>query len=189
MRIGIYAGSFNPIHNAHLDIANKIINEGYVDKIIFVPAGDGYEKRGLVAGKKRYNMVKLAINNKNMDVSDVEVVNHKLYTYETLDYFNSKNLDNELYFILGSDNLREFHLWKRYEYILGNYGLIVLLRNGDKLEDFKEYSGKNIRFINYDFNLSSTEIRKNIREKEYEEVRKKLDYKVFDYIRECKLYE
>ena len=189
MKIGIYAGSFNPIHNAHVDIARKIINEGYVDKVIFVPVGDGYEKRELVAGEKRYEMIKLAINDEDMDVSDIEIVNHKLYTYETLDYFRSKYKDDELYFILGSDNLSEFHMWKRYEYILNNYGLIVLLRNGDEVEDFKEYTDKNIIFVNYDFSLSSTEVRKNIKEKEYEEASDKLNYKVFEYIKGLGLYE
>ena len=61
MRVGVYAGSFNPIHNAHIEIANKIINENVVDKVVFVPAGDGYDKKGLIEATRRYDMIKFAI--------------------------------------------------------------------------------------------------------------------------------
>lgn len=191
MKLGIYAGSFNPIHNAHLEIANKVIENNFVDKVIFVPVGNGYNKIDLIDGGKRYEMIKLAIENEeNMSVSDIEIVKNKLYSYETLNYFKSKYKEDEIYFIMGSDNLSEFHLWKEYKYILNNYHLIVLLRNKQTKEDFMAYKNiGNVNFVDYNFNLSSTDIRKNIKSKKYEEVINKLDKRVLDYIMEERLYE
>lgn len=191
MKIGIYAGSFNPIHNAHLKIAKHIIEKGIVDRVVFVPAGDDYNKKGLIEGTKRYEMIELAIeNNPKISVSDVEIINKKLYSYQTLDYFKEKYPDHEIYFVMGSDNLSEFHLWKRPKYILENYGIVVFLRNGQKVEEFKEYlKYENINFLEYSDRLSSTEIRKNIKEGNYKEVELKVDEKVLSYIKEYGLYE
>ena len=191
MRIGIYAGSFNPIHNAHLKIAEHIIDKGIVDRVVFVPAGDDYNKKGLIEGTKRYQMINLAVeNNPKLSVSDVEIINKKLYSYQTLDYFKEKYPKDEIYFVMGSDNLSEFHLWKRPEYILENYGIVVFLRNGQKVEEFKEYSKyANIKFLEYNDRLSSTEIRKDIKEGKYDVVSLKIDEKVLSYIKENGLYE
>ena len=191
MRIGIYAGSFNPIHNAHLKIAEHIIDKGIVDRVVFVPAGDGYNKKGLIEGIKRYEMIKLVVeNNPKLSVSDVEIITKKSYSYQTLDYFKEKYINDEIYFVMGSDNLSEFHLWKRPEYILENYGIVVFLRNGQKVEEFKEYSEyEKIKFLEYNDRLSSTEIRKDIKEGKYDVVSLKIDEKVLSYIKENGLYE
>ena len=91
---------------------------------------------------------------------------------------------------MGSDNLEEFHLWKEYKYILDNYKIIVLLRNGKRKEYFKEYIRlNNIVFLEFDFKLSSTEIRQNIKEKRFDEVKDKVNKEVLDYIKEYRLYE
>lgn len=191
MKIGIYAGSFNPIHNAHLKIAEHIIEKGIVDRVVFVPAGDDYNKKGLIEGAKRYEMIKLVVeNNLKLSVSDIEIINKKLYSYQTLDYFKEKYQNDRIYFVMGSDNLNEFHLWKNPEYILENYGIVVFLRNGQKIEDFKKYlEYENIEFLEYNDRLSSTEIRKNIKEGNYDEAASKVDGKVLSYIRENRLYE
>ncbi len=191
MKLGIYAGSFNPIHNVHLDIANKLIDEKIVDEVIFVPAGDGYNKPNLAKGTHRYEMIRNAIKgNSKLSVSDIEVLNNKLYSYQTLDYFKEKFGDCELYFIMGSDNLSQFHTWKRWEYILANYKLIVFLRNNQNFEEFVMYKdNKNIVFVEYNIKLSSSEIRANFKNKEEDEVRKKIHKDVYSYIKEFKLYE
>lgn len=191
MGIGVYAGSFNPIHNVHLSIANKLINDGIVDKVIFVPAGDGYDKKGLALGKHRLNMIARAIDgNSNLEVSDIEIANNKLYSYQTLDYFKGKYFDSEICFIMGSDNLQTFHTWKRYKYILENYKLIVFLRNGQNKEEFDRYLNcKNIVFVEYNVSLSASEIREDIKKNKYDEVKRKVHDKVFDYIKEFNLYE
>lgn len=189
-RIAVYPGSFNPIHNAHLDMAKRVLKDDIVDEVVIVPAGDGYEKKGLVSGTDRCEMIKRVIEKENkISVSDIEVINNKVYTYETLDYFNRLNNNDELYLIMGSDNLIEFNTWKEYEYILNNYNLIVFLRNGQSKEDFKEYHKDNIMFVEYDAKVSSTEIRDCIKKGNFEEIENKVDENVLEYIKQFRLYE
>ena len=134
MKIGIFGGSFNPPHNMHKNIALKLINKGYLDKVIFVPTGDKYNKDGLLNQKDRYNMVKLMIEGcDNLEVSDYEF-NKLTYTYETLDYFKNIYKDDDIYFICGSDNLKQITLWRKYDYILRNYKMIVIRRNNDDID-------------------------------------------------------
>ena len=89
MKIGIFGGSFNPIHNMHLKIANYLIENKYLDKIIFVPTGDKYSyKTHMLEADKRLIMINLAIkDNPNILSSDYEIKNQMVYTYETLNYF------------------------------------------------------------------------------------------------------
>lgn len=189
-KIAIYPGSFNPIHNAHLDMAKKVISEDIVDEVIIVPAGDGYNKKGLVSGFHRVEMAKKAIENEsNISVSDIEVINNKLYTYQTLDYFNDLSDNSELYLVMGSDNLSEFNKWKEYMYILNNYNIIVFLRNGQSKEDFKDYHRENVVFIEYDRSVSSTNIRENINQGDFEKNKSDLDEGVLEYIKELNLYK
>lgn len=190
MRIGIYVGSFNPVHNAHLDIANRAIEENLVDRVIFVPAGDGYEKRDLICGSHRYKMLELAIQgNLKLSVSDIEIVNNKLYTYQTLDYFKDHFPNDEIYLVMGSDNLNEFSKWKKNDYILDNYKLIVFLRNNQRKEGFINYKNKNLAFIEYDFVLSSSEVREYIKRNNYSGVVLKISKDVLNYIKENNLYK
>lgn len=130
MKIGIYPGSFNPIHTTHINIAETLISKNFVNKVIFVPAGDNYEKDDLIEGIHRINMVNLAIkNHSNLLTSDIEVQNKQLYTYQTLDYFKNLHKTDEIYLIMGTDNLKELYWWKRNEYILSEYKIIVIARN------------------------------------------------------------
>ena len=74
MRLGIFGGSFNPPHKMHKNIALKLIDNKYLDKVIYVPTGDKYKKDDLVGAKDRYNMVKIMIkDNPNLLVSDYEL--------------------------------------------------------------------------------------------------------------------
>ena len=189
-RIAIYPGSFNPIHNVHLDMAKRVIRDDIVDEVVIVPAGDGYNKKGLASGNHRYEMIKKVVEKEsNISVSDIEIINNKLYTYETLDYFRKLNDNSELYLVMGSDNLMEFNTWKEYEYILNNYILIVFLRNGQSKDDFKEYHKDNVIFIEYDFDVSSTEIRNNIKKENFQNVKGEIDEDVLKYIEKFKLYQ
>ncbi|MBQ3494582.1 MAG: nicotinate-nucleotide adenylyltransferase [Clostridia bacterium] len=187
MKIGVFAGSFNPIHNAHIDIANLLTQNKIVDRIIFVPAGEKYEKPNLAPAKCRLDMVCLATaQNPNFSVCDIEIKNKKLFTYQTLDYIKLENPYAEICFIMGADNLKEFYWWKNNQYILENYKLIVLARNGQKLEDFPEYLNKNIEFVEFFDDLSSTFIRQNISNKKI--IKKYLNNNVFEYIQKNNLY-
>ena len=92
MKIGIFGGSFNPPHKMHKKIALDLIKKHYLDKVIFVPTGRKYKyKNNLLSDKVRLEMLKLmCIDNKDLDVSDYELKDHIVYTYDTLDYFKNK---------------------------------------------------------------------------------------------------
>ena len=161
MKIGIFGGSFNPPHNMHQDIANGLIKKGYIDKVIFVPTGNRYDKRELVEAKERYHMLQL-ICNKDEQVSDFEITNNLVYTYQTLDYFKNLYINDEILFIVGADNLAELDTWKRYKYLLENYKFLVVKRKGENVEELlKRYNfSPNIIITDIKMkNISSTMIR------------------------------
>ena len=192
MKIGIFGGSFNPPHNMHRDIALELIRNGYLDKIIYVPTGDSYKKEGLLDFKSRYEMVNLMISDyESLSSSDIGNKENHGYTYQTLDYFREANPDSEIYFICGTDNLREFSNWKRFEYILENYKLLVIRRNNDDIEALLSvYEGYEDRIIFAEVetnNLSSTQVRKMLKEND-EKVKDYMDAKVYSYVINNGLY-
>ena len=118
MKIGIYGGAFNPVHLSHMEIVKELLKRKYLDKIIIVPVGNYYKKDELIDFQDRYNMLKLVFKNKNIIISDFENQNKVIYTYQTLDYFQNKYKNDEIYFITGADNIRQITTWKKYKYIL-----------------------------------------------------------------------
>ena len=89
MKIGIFGGSFNPPHNMHKNIALDLIKNKYLDKVIYVPTGNKYNKKGLANQNDRYNMLKLMIEGyDNLDVSNYEF-GKLTFTYETLNHFKN----------------------------------------------------------------------------------------------------
>lgn len=193
MKIGIFGGSFNPPHNMHKNIALDLIKNGYVDKIIYVPTGNSYNKCGLIDFKDRYKMVSLMIkNSSNLFLSDIGNNEKYKYTYQTLDYFKSIYPNSEIYFICGTDNLKDFYNWKEYEYILKNYKLLVIKRNNDEenilLDMYKSYEDR-IVFADVKLNnLSSTYIRGILKENN-KEILKYMDKNVYLYIKNNLLYK
>ncbi len=187
MKIGIFGGSFNPPHEIHKEIATYLVNNNYLDKVIFVPTGNNYNKPHLASEQDRYNMLKLMIDN----LSYLEVSNYEFgkltHTYETLDYFKSIYKNDEIYFICGSDNLKEIKTWKRYKYILTNYKLIVIKRNDEFLNDtlleLNEYKDNIIVISDIKSNLSSTVIRDTVKMKKFELLKDNIDSKVLEYIK------
>lgn len=189
MKIGIFGGSFNPPHKMHKDIADSLIKQGYVDKVIYVPTGNSYDKPSLISGVDRYNMLNIMCKEDYLSVSDYELSDNLVSTYQTLDHF--KNKSNEIYFILGSDNLSYFDEWKNFEYILSKYKLLVILRGDDKLEElmkkYSKYKDK-IIFCNVKANMiSSSLLRKGISNND-DFVSKNIDGNVLKYIKEKRLY-
>lgn len=191
MKIGIFGGSFNPPHRMHKQIALYLVQAGYLDSVIFVPTGDRYTKNGLANSKHRYLMVKLMIEGyPELRVSDYELKNTLTYTYQTLDYFKKSYPNDEIYFICGSDNLKEFTTWKNYSYILDTYPILVILRKEDDVTKIKESLGKgNIILINQIHDdISSTDIRSSFQKKKEKNVNLALDWKVENYIQSHHLY-
>ncbi len=187
MKIGIFGGCFNPPHKMHKKMAEELIEKQYLDKVIYVPTGNKYNKPYLIDSKHRYNMLKLMTkDNKNLFVSDYELKTNLTYTYQTLDYFKNIYFKDEIYFICGSDNLKEIKTWKNYEYILDNFKLLVVKRNSDNLDDIlKNINSSNIIIANIKLsNISSTYIRNNIKKNIFDD----LDKNIVKYIKNEKIY-
>lgn len=184
MRIGIFGGSFNPPHNEHRNIALNLIENNYVDKVIYVPTGNNYKKKTLINESHRYEMIKLMIKGyNNLELSDYELNSELVYTYQTLKHFKDIYKEDDIYFICGADNLKEITTWKNYNEILNNYKILVIGRNNINLNSIKEMS-LNIIDTNISVsNLSSTYIRNNIQNSN-----KYLDKEVYEYIKNNKLY-
>lgn len=194
MKIGIFGGSFNPPHIMHKKIAEQLIKEKYLDKVIFVPTGMKYEyKNNLISNEDRYHMLELLIkDNPNLLVSDYEFTEEVTYTYQTLDYFKEKYKEDSIYFICGTDNLSYLDKWKRGDYILANYPLLIIKRNTDNLsfllDKLKEYKNNIIVTSIEPVDLSSTEIRNLIKE-DNKLIKEYLSEEVLDYIKNNNLYK
>ena len=192
MKIGIFGGCFNPPHMMHEKVALELIDKKLLDKVIYVPTGDKYNKLGLVTEKDRYNMLKIICSkNEYLEVSDHEFNVERVYTYQTMDYFKKLYPKSELYFICGAENLDEFDTWREYKYIMSNYKILVNNRNNinidNLLEKYDEFRN-NIIITDVDFiDISSTMIRNMIKNSDGDIV-KYLDLDVLDYIKENNLY-
>lgn len=177
MRIGIYGGSFNPPHIAHEQIGKQLLKKDYLDKVIYVPVGDSYEK-DLVAFKHRYAMLKCMIDNPNIKISNYENNDKVVYTYQTLDYFKSLYPNDLIYFICGTDNINKINTWKNYKYILDYYNILVVKRNGE----LKNINHPAIIDVIFEVeSISSTEVRNNLETN-------KIDVRVKNYIKKHNLY-
>lgn len=196
-QIVIFGGSFNPPLNSHFSIAQDLLNEyKEINKVIFVPVNSKYEKPGLINNEDRYNMLKLVCDkNKKFDVSRVEIDSERpLYTIETLNYFDKKYPNNEILFLMGSDNLKEFPTWNSADKICEKYKSYVFKRDDDNIKNIiekDEFLSKNKNsFVvvsnNTLNNFSSTYARKII--KEDKSIRYLAPDEVVNYIEKHKLY-
>jgi nicotinate-nucleotide adenylyltransferase len=134
MKIGLYFGSFNPIHNGHLIIANHILNETALDKIwiIVSPQNPFKESNNLLNSYDRLHLVSKAVENDNrIKASDIEFHLPKpSYTVTTLAYLKEKYPEHEFFVIVGSDSFQNLAKWKNFETIVQNYTLIIYKRPG-----------------------------------------------------------
>jgi len=134
MKIGLYFGSFNPIHNGHLIIANHILNETDLNKIWFVvsPQNPLKQSTTLLNSYDRLHLVRKAIENDDrVKASDIEFHLPKpSYTATTLAYLKEKYPEHEFSIIMGSDSFQNITKWKNYETIIQNNELIIYKRPG-----------------------------------------------------------
>lgn len=132
MKIGLYFGSFNPIHVGHLIIANHMVENTDLDQVWFVvsPHNPFKEKKTLLADHHRLALVKEAIDdNPKLRASDVEFhLEQPNYTVKTLMVLKENYPSHTFVLLMGEDNLASFHKWKNYEYILEHYQLFVYPR-------------------------------------------------------------
>lgn len=191
MNIGLFFGSFNPIHIGHLIIANTVAELKGIDQVWFVvsPQNPFKSSKNLLHEFDRMDMVELAIEgNFNLRASDIEFrMKLPSYTIDTLTYLSERHPTYDFKLIIGGDNLKSFHRWKNHKAILEHYGLIVYPRPQSVFpEEIKAHP--NVRLINAPLlDISATYIRKQIREG------KSIQYivpeKVAEYIAFKKLYQ
>jgi nicotinate-nucleotide adenylyltransferase len=173
-KVGLFFGSFNPIHKGHTFLAKQILEKANLNKVWFVvsPQNPLKENTELLDEKTRLLLVRLAIKNeKNFVASDVEFhLNKPSYTINTLDFLKEKYPNKLFSIIMGMDNFDNFHLWKNYQEILNNYTIYIYPRkeqDNEENNNKENLIGKNIVFFSFPLlNISSTIIREKLRNKE-----------------------
>ena len=164
MEIGLFFGSFNPIHTGHLIIANHILNETKLDKIWFVvsPVNPFKINSDLLDETARLFLVNTAIqNDERIAASDVEFqLPRPSFTINTLLFLKDAHPDHEFSIIMGSDNFRDLDKWKDYEDIISNFKILIYSRTGFEVKN-KFNAGAHV--LNAPIlDISSTEIRRLI---------------------------
>lgn len=165
-KIGLYFGSFNPIHNGHLILAQQILENSDLDLIWFVvsPQNPFKERSNLLDNRARYFLIQKAIeDNDGFRACDIEFsLPTPSYTINTLTYLQEKYPDKEFTIIIGEDNLKYFHKWKNYQAILDYYRIFVYPR--PNCEGNELLKRKNVIMIHAPMiEISSSFIRENIR--------------------------
>jgi nicotinate-nucleotide adenylyltransferase len=169
MKIGIFGGTFNPPHIAHLILAESLYESLDLGKIIFIPSSVPPHKKcdDLLDAKHRLGLTRLAVgNNDRFEVSDIEVQRGGTsYTIDTVRTLDKKYKNDTLYLVIGADNLKSFHLWKEYEALLKRCKLIAMRRPGSTIEQVRDDVLGETRVVDVPYlDVSSTEIRRKIRE-------------------------
>jgi len=189
LKIGLYFGSFNPIHVGHLIIANHLVENTDLDKLWFVvtPHNPHKEKKSLADNYDRLHLVNLAIeDNENLQSSTIEFgLPQPSYTVDTLAYLKEKYPSSNFVLIMGGDNLEGLHKWKNYEQIIEHHEIYVYQRPNYKETELAEH--QNITVLTAPLlEISSSYIRKLIKEKK--SYRYLVPDKVYDYLQENPIY-
>lgn len=197
-KIGIMGGTFNPIHNGHLLLAEAARDTLYLDQVLFMPSGNSYMKdsASIVSKEDRIQMTALAIQgNPYFSLSLLETNRQgATYTCETLTELKNTMPNHEFYFILGADSLYSIDRWKNPEIIMKNCILTAAVREGNlndiekKARSLKEqFQAEVILLPERNIDISSTEIRQRL--KDGRSVKYMLPDQVLEYIREKNLYQ
>lgn len=204
-KIGLYFGTFNPIHIGHLIIANHLAEYTDLDQVWFIvsPQNPHKKRDTLLEDYHRLAMVKIAVeDNAKLSASDIEFNLPKpSYTSNTLAYLLEKYPDKKFALIMGEDNLRTLHKWKNYEHILSEHDIFVYPRALTESEQEEAniinpkpkglpevYNHTNIHLIDAPvMKLSASFIRESI--KEGKDVKYLLTSPVYKYLDEMNFYK
>lgn len=182
MKIGLFFGSFNPIHIGHLIIANYMATQTDLDEVWLVisPQNPFKQKSSLAPNQSRYYLAQLAIeDNPKLRVSNIEFsLPSPSYTVDTLAVLREKYPEKEFALIMGGDNLVTLHKWKNYELLLRDYPIYVYKRPQYEIPDYTQQGNITIFDNVPQMNISATYIRRCINEK------KSIQYLVHDKVYE-----
>lgn len=192
MKVGLFFGSFNPIHIGHLVIANHLVENSDLDQIWFVvtPHNPFKKKSSLLDNYQRLEMVYRATKDyTKLQPSDIEFnLPQPNYTINTLVHLQEKYPDKDFALIMGEDNLKSFHKWKNYELILENHHIYVYPRLSKGQAETQFDNHKKIHHIDAPImELSSTFIRKAI--KSGKNIQPMLPQHVWKYLDEMNFYK
>jgi nicotinate-nucleotide adenylyltransferase len=194
MKIGLYFGTFNPIHVGHMIIANHMAEHSDLDQIwmVVTPHNPLKQKNTLLNDYQRLHMVTLATEDyPKIKPSDIEFkLPQPNYTVNTLAHLIEKYPQHEFSLIMGEDNLKSFHKWKNYEYILQHHDIYVYPRISESKDAETSSALNHTRIHKIDAHIveiSSTFIRENIKNKK--NVAALLPHKVWDYLDHNNFYK
>lgn len=190
MKVGLFFGSFNPVHVGHMVLANYLLEYTDLENVWFVisPHNPLKKKSSLLDERKRFQLVELAIGDNNrLKASDIEFkLPQPSYTIVTLAYLKEKYPAHQFGLIMGADNLQSFDKWKNYEEILKHHQLYVYPRPDAENSTFDNHP--QVKLVNAPLiEISSTAIRQAI--KEQRDVRYFVPEAVWKYIKEMHFYE
>ena len=165
MRIGIYPGSFDPVHKGHIAIVSHLLNQDYVDMVLIVPTGNYWNKQGLTPVAERIAMLQHYEN----DRIRIETEFNELpYTYQLMRKLRKRYPEDELMLIMGADTIIRFDAWKHYKELLA-YVFLVIRRDDIDVDFYMRKLNKTNYVIVADFEempVSSSYIREHINEPE-----------------------
>ncbi|MCD0475007.1 nicotinate-nucleotide adenylyltransferase [Flavobacterium sp. EDS] len=192
MKIGLYFGTFNPIHVGHLIIANHMAEHADLDQVwmVVTPHNPLKKKNTLLDDYHRLQMVHLATDSfEKLKPSDIEFkLSQPNYTVNTLVHLQERYPNHEFSLIMGEDNLKTLHKWKNYEIILQDYDIYVYPRISSEVENLELKNHPKIHLIDAPIvEISSTFIRNNI--KEGKNIQPLLPEKVWEYIDHNNFYK
>lgn len=198
-KIGIMGGTFNPIHNGHLLMAEYAREEFDLNQVLFLPTGHSPHKleQQITEASMRCDMIKYAIQDNSFFKLDLTEVNDERisYTYLTLPLLQKKYPNAKLYFILGADSLYDLEDWRKPEEILSACSILAAYREDNRGKDFQ----KQINYLNDkyhahiyplhmpSFEISSSDIRNRV--KEHRSIHYLVPKEVEKYIQKTGLYQ
>ncbi|MCD8448513.1 nicotinate-nucleotide adenylyltransferase [Tenacibaculum dicentrarchi] len=190
--IGLYFGTFNPIHMGHLIIANHMVENSDLDEIwmVVTPHNPFKNKNSLLNNHHRLDMVYFATENyEKIKPSDIEFnLPQPNYTITTLTHISEKHPSYNFSLIMGEDNLKSFHKWKNYEAILDDYNLYVYPRISEGIVENQFIKNAKIHRVEAPIvQISSTMIRNGIKDKK--NIQPLVSPKVWKYIDDMNFYK
>lgn len=190
-KIGMFGGSFDPVHTAHLIIASVLSQEFRFSKLYFIPNFVSPFKEHITVADitHRLKMIELSIEgNPNFELCTFEAdMNRSVYTYETVDYFRNLFPGKELNLILGLDSYLNIKKWKNYEHILGNVKIIIAERPGAIFSPENKTSSFSVSKSCPKIDMSSTMIRDMVAKKI--DIKYLVNERVRHYIEDSRLYQ
>ena len=191
-KICLFGGTFDPPHIGHLLVAQTIFEAENFDKIVFIPTFKTPQKNNITDIKDRLAMLRMGVtSNPNFEISDLEIQRGGTsYTIDTIrEYKSDQDYDSrELYYLIGSDSLQTFHIWKEPREILDESQVIVALRPGFRPSDISNWILRKVRFANIPrFEISSSTIRS--RWQENKTIRYMVTQPVWEYINDHGIYK